>query len=281
MAEKTMAIIVLNWNRLHYSKQTIECLMKKTTIPHYLVLVDNNSAEETGVRDYLKSVKGNAHTKEVICVFNGKNLGVGGGRDSGLYEVMDKRKLDVGYLANFDDDLLVPDNYDVDIIRACDSIPKLGIIGICVEPFKFPMTIINGVSVRVKKQGNINGIAIAMPVRTFKRVGYYRVGRGNLYGMEDSYLRYKLDMLGLTGYYLPKKGIHLDTDKDRGYRQAKNKAHVKKSPQLCQLSQAVMNMKKTGIIYTPYIQPEDFHPVDEDIFTNDMILEDRKNAKAK
>ena len=267
--DKFMSIVVLSWNRPHYTKQTIECLMERTTTPHELILVDNFSAEETGVREYLRSVNGNEHTKDIKLVFNSRNLGVSGGRDEGLH-------ISSGdIIFHIDDDILVPVNYDKMFRAACEKIPKLGIIGISVEKPKYPKVTINGVDVRVKKQGNINGAAIAFPRRTFKRIGYWGLGRGTIYGHDDSKLKYALDIIGLCGYYIPPKGVHLDEDKDLGYRKAKNAAHVRKSIQLQELSRTVSKMRETGNVYTPYTPPEDYHPVDEHIFTNDLIMKDR------
>jgi GT2 family glycosyltransferase len=233
--------------------------------------VDNNSAEEMGVREYLKSITGNKYTKDIKLVFNDNNQGVAGGRNSALVVATGD------YLFNMDDDLLVPDNYDHSFIEACDKIPKLGVVGISVEPIKFPVITINGVQVRSKTVGNINGIALCLPRRVFQVVGYYDSFGTNLYSHEDAFLSYKLRHLGLIGVYILKKGIHLDTDKDKVYRAVKNKAHVKNSPELQSLALAIAIMKKTGNVYTPYVkfdhskQPEKYGHYD-----NNMILNDRK-----
>lgn len=273
MSRGLMSIIVLNWNRLHYSKQTIECLVERTTVPHEFIFVDNNSAPESGVRDYLKKVKGNKHTKAIKHVFNDSNQGVAGGRNTGLLVA------DGDYLFNIDDDILVPENYDKFMKSACDNIPKLGVVGICVEPYKYPKKIINNVPVRVKSVGNINGAALCLPRRVFKRVGFFNNFNGlQAYGHEDSYLRYCLDHIGLISVYIPPKGVHLDKDADKAYRQAKNKAHAKKSPELSSLSGAIAKMRKTNSVFTPYI-PLDVKKVEKAgriVYDNDLILNDRK-----
>lgn len=271
-----MSIIVLNWNRLEYSKQTIECIIKKTTVPHILVLVDNNSAKRTGVRDYLHGItKQNTNAEDVLYVDNSTNLGVSGGRNSGIYAV-EQSKYKHNVIFNIDDDVLVPDNYDKKLVEICNKVPKIGLTGVNVEDIKYPMKNINGVDVQIKSVGNLGGAALALPYRIFKIVGYYGFGRGTLYAHEDSYLRSKLDILGLVSAYIPGKGIHLDKDKDKKYRLAKNNAHKKKSIQLMELSKAVVEMRKTKNVYTPYSDPENYKPVDKDIFTNDLIMKDRK-----
>jgi len=272
---KLMSIVVLNWNRLRYTRQTVENIVVKTTVPHILTLVDNNSTEESGVRQYLSSItEKNTNATKVIHVFNGKNLGVSNGRNSGIYAV-EQLGFAPEYIFNVDDDVLLPDNYDVAIRDACDNIPKLGITGVNVEPNKYPIISMNGINMQIKRAGNLGGAALALPRRVFKTIGYYGFGLGTLYAHEDSYIRYKLDMLGLISAYIQSRGIHLDNDADKSYRIAKNKAHEKGSLQLRELSKSVAEMRKTGIIYTPYTLPEQYRPIDEDIFTNDLITKDK------
>jgi GT2 family glycosyltransferase len=271
-----MSIIILNWNRLEYSRSTIECIIKKTTVPHILILVDNNSAKKTGVKDYLHSItRQNTNAEDVLYVDNFTNLGVSGGRNSGIYAV-EQSKYKYNVIFNIDDDVLVPDNYDKKIMEICNKVPKIGLTGVNVENTKYPIKNINGVDVQIKSIGNLGGAALALPYRVFKRVGYYGFGKGTIYGHEDSFLRSKLDILGLISAYIPGKGIHLDKDKDKKYRLAKNNAHRKKSIQLMELSKAVIEMRKTKNIYTPYLDPKGYNPVDKDIFTNDLIMKDRK-----
>ncbi|MFA5023421.1 MAG: glycosyltransferase [Patescibacteria group bacterium] len=264
MSEKLLSIIILNWNRKHYSIQTIENLIKKTTLKHELILVDNNSSEP-GLRDYLLEVKGNENTTKIQHVFNYKNLGVAGGRNSGLV------KASGDYLMTIDDDIIVPDSYDKLFAEACDKIPKLGITGVCVEPDKYSDKIINGVRCR-PKNGNLGGACLCLPRRVFEKVGFYNYF--STYGHEDACMYYRLSYLGLISAYILPKGIHLDTDKDKAYRKEKNKAHQKGSSQLSALSRYLTNMRNTGNVFVTF--DPNFEPCDQKIFTNDLILKDRK-----
>lgn len=242
MSEKLMSIVILNWNRLHYTKQTLECLIKKTTIPHEFIFVDNGS--EDGTREYLLDMKNKTNAERVIIQFNDKNLGVAGGRNSGLVHAQGD------YLTTIDDDVLVPDNWDKHLALACDKIPKLGITGVNVEPIKYPVQEINGVKVRPKRNGNLGGACLCIPKRVFKRVGFYRVF--GQYGLEDSDYFVRLNHKGLLSAYIEPRGIHLDEDKDKVYRQIKNRAHMKKSEQLKAFAQAKVEYQKTGNVYVPY-----------------------------
>ena len=265
-----MAITILNWNRKHYSQKTIEHLIKQTTVPYVLILVDNNSAEDSGVGEYLKNVKA-PKAQDVIYCNPGVNMGVAGGRNYGIKTALDKYGDRIKWFFNIDDDVLVPADYDKKIVNIFKNIPKVGLVGISVEPFKFPTKVINGVKFMYKAQGNLNGAALCMSRNLFDKAGYYGFGSGTLYGHEDSFMRYKLDMLGLKGFYIDAKGVHLDKDQDKAYRKAKNDAHTKGSMQLRELSKSVAEMRKTGNTYTPYTPPEQYRPVDEVVFTNELI----------
>jgi O-antigen biosynthesis protein len=263
MTDKLMSIIVLNWNRLHYSKQTIENIIKNTTIPHELIFVDNGSKD--GTREYLLDMQTKTNAKNVICQFNSRNLGVAGGRNSGIV------KATGDYLVTIDDDILVPKDWDILMVEACDKIPKLGITGVNVEPIKFPVQEINGTKVR-PKNGNLGGACLCIPRRVFKRVGYYNYF--NNYGHEDAGMYYRLAYLGLISAYIEPQGIHLDTDADKAYRAAKNDAHKKGSIQLQALASYRAELKRTGNVYVPF--DPNFEPKDSKIFTNDLILKERK-----
>lgn len=264
MADKLMSIVVLNWNREHYTKETVECIIKKTTIPHELIFVDNGSQD--GTREYLKSMEHKTNAERVIYQFNDKNLGVAGGRNSGLVHAKGD------YLVTIDDDIRVPDKWDILMATACDKIPKLGITGVNVEQFKFPVREINGIKMR-PKNGNLGGACLCLPRRVFKRVGYYNYF--STYGHEDAAMYYRLKHLGLISAYIPPKGIHLDVDADKAYRKAKNNAHKKGSVQLQALSKYVSKMRQTGDVYVSF--DPNYDPEDLKIFTNDLILKERKD----
>lgn len=260
---KLMSIVVLNWNRLHYTKQTVERIIDATTVPHELIFVDNASMEESGVRQYLESLDGKTNAERVIYVFNDKNLGVAGGRNSGLVHASGD------YLVTIDDDILVPDQWDILMAEACDKIPGLGITGVNVEPHDYSLRTINGITVR-PKNGNLGGACLCIPRRVFKRVGYYcAFGQ---YAHEDAEFFFRLQGLNLMSAYIVPRGKHLDVDADKAYREEKNKAHKKGSPQLQALSKRLRYLRSGGDPYVPYIEydPDSDSP-DLATFTNDLI----------
>ncbi|KKM19917.1 hypothetical protein LCGC14_1650790 [marine sediment metagenome] len=268
MPNGLMSIIILNWNRLELSKRTISRIIAITTMPHELILVDNCSADESGVRQYLDTIKGNEHTKKIIRLYNSKNLGVGGGRNSGLVVASGD------YLVTIDDDIHVPAKWDVLMADACDKIPRLGITGVNVEPTKFRVREINGARV-CPKDGNLGGGCLCLPRRVFKRVGYYNYF--STYGHEDAAMYYRLRYLKLLNMYIEPRGLHMDKDADKAYRKAKNNAHAKNSMQLCALSLYRRDMGKTGDAYVSF--DPNFDPDDLKIFTSDLIMKERKDKQ--
>lgn len=259
---KLMSVVMLNWNRLHYSKQTLERIIQASTMPIELIIVDNNSMPESGVRDYFNSIKADLEKRfvKVIYVFNDKNLGVAGGRNSGLVHATGE------YLVTIDDDVLVPDKWDVSMAEACDKIPGLGITGVNVEPNKYPSKVINGINV-APKNGNLGGACLCLPRRVFNRVGYYNYF--STYGHEDCAMYYRLVKIGLASAYIVPRGKHLDVDADKAYRAAKNDAHKRGSVQLGELSKYLKYMRGSGDVYVSF--DPNFEPADQKIFTNDLI----------
>jgi len=74
MKDKLMSIIMLNWNRKHYSERTLERMIKFTTVPHEFIFVDNGSVD--GTREYLKSMENSTNAEKITYVFNDKNPGM-------------------------------------------------------------------------------------------------------------------------------------------------------------------------------------------------------------
>ena len=86
MSKKLISLTILSWNRKELLQQTIERVIQTSTLPTQLIISDNNSAPESGVRDYLLGIRDTLDKKfdEVIYVFSDKNLGVANGRNEGL-----------------------------------------------------------------------------------------------------------------------------------------------------------------------------------------------------
>ena len=241
-----LSIIVLNYNRLELTKQTIERLIETTTVRHNFIFVDNGSQD--GTREYLKSIKHSTNAESVNYVFNPSNYGVAGGRNSGL-------KIATGdYLMTIDDDILVPEHYDKHLIEVCDNIKDIGITGICVEKIKrTSIQSIDGIDVRVKS-GNLGGACLCMPRKTFNKVGYFRPDF--IYGIEDVDLHIRLSVLKLRSVYILPLGKHIDKRKNKVYEKLKKSVYNKRSRVFAKIGENEIAYKKTKNVYVPYIIPK-------------------------
>jgi len=239
-----LSIIVLNYNRLQYTKQTVQYLIDRTTVEHEFIFVDNGSTD--GTREYLIGLESSTNAKKVTYVFNPRNYGVAGGRNSGL-------KVATGdYLMTIDDDILVPANYDQMMIRALGLVDNLGSVGINVEGRDYPIAKINGAEIKIKA-GNIGGGCICISRSTFEKVGYF--SPDFVYGGEDCDLYNKLQLSGLRNGYIAVKGKHIDKRDNKAYEGLKRKAHKAGSIESSQTRVNRYRYKKFKKIYTPYKEP--------------------------
>jgi GT2 family glycosyltransferase len=242
-----LSIIVLNYNRLKYTKQTISSLIKNTSIKHEFIFVDNGSTD--GTREYLKSLKNKTNASREILVFNKYNYGVAGGRSSGLIHARGD------YLMTIDDDVLVPSGYDKHIASVCDNVKKIGVTGINVEKRKYPIVKINGVDVQLKKD-NLGGACLCLPRRVFGRVGYF--SPDFVYGGEDLDLYFRVKELGLISAYIVPNGKHIDRRENKDYELLKKQAHQQDSEQVKKAISNAIEYRKRGSVFVPYRIPDRF-----------------------
>ena len=263
MSDKLFSIVILTWNRLDFTKKTIDNIILKTTVPNEIIIVDNGSITP-GMFDYLENVKGNNKTIGVKLIKNERNYGIAWGKNIGMYH----SKGDYIFLC--DDDILVPDNYAQQLMEICDKIPKVGVAGICVEPAKYSVQTINGVRCRPKPIGNVGGATMCLPRRVQKTIGFLN---GSIYGLEDSDLDVRIRLLGLIPIYAESYGKHMDDDSLKEYRKEKTKAHSKGSKPLRKFCKDKIYYQQTKNVYVPFdltmLDRED--PVGVSIFTNDLI----------
>lgn len=242
--EKLLSIIVLNYNRVNYSKMTINRLIEATTVPHEFLFVDNNSSD--GTKGFLRGISKKTKASNVELVFNNKNLGVGGGRNEGLL------RANGDYLMTIDDDIWVPDNYDKMLVNACNRIPNLGLTGISIEKHKYGMRTINGVKMQVKK-GNLNGGCLCRPRWAFERLGYFM--SSTVYGLEDCDIYNRTKMAGYLCMYIEKNGRHMDKSENKSYVAVKRRAHKYGSKQYEKMSKNI-KLYKRGHFYVHYDRPD-------------------------
>jgi GT2 family glycosyltransferase len=109
--KKTIDIVMPTFNRLRETKRTIDHLYKTTNIPFNLVIVDNNSSDDTV--GYLKGLEKTKNNLKVI--FLDKNLGGAGSRIEGLKYCSEE------YVAFLDNDILTMNSYFENMINTLEA----------------------------------------------------------------------------------------------------------------------------------------------------------------
>lgn len=112
-------IIVVTWNKLDYIKECTQSILKHTSLKARLIVVDNNSREDT--KEYLKGLKG-TETVDVKLIFNNENLGPGKARNIAL------KILDADYACFVDSDVTVTPGWLSNMIGLADRHPEIGML---------------------------------------------------------------------------------------------------------------------------------------------------------
>ena len=101
MDNKTVATMVVTYNRKEMLKECIEALLKQTYKKQQIYIIDNASTD--GTKDYIKKY---IDSKKVFYYNTGKNSGGAGGFNYGVREAL-KNKVDYAWL--MDDDSIAED----------------------------------------------------------------------------------------------------------------------------------------------------------------------------
>lgn len=244
MTERLMSISVLNYNRLEYTKQTIQRLIDITTVKHEFIFIDNGSVD--GTREYLKSLEHSTNAEKVTYIFNDRNLGVAGGKNEALLVATGD------YVVFFDDDIYAAAGYDGYFIEACDNITHLGVTGLNVEGKPYKSSVVDGVEVCVKR-GNLGGASLCFPRRVLDQIGFFAADF--VYGGEDCDIYVRLKRLGLISAYIAPMGIHMDKNENAEYVALKKSMHLPTSKPFRRVGSNELNYKRTGSVYVPYKKP--------------------------
>lgn len=142
----------------------------------------------------------------------------------GISEAINKGiQLSKGYdaVVTMANDILMPDNWLLEMVKAATAIPMTGMAGIhCVEGIE-EMTVINGVKVHVNFTAFGN---VLIPMMAINTIGFFNTDY-DPYGMQDADYAYRLNNTGHVNYYLHgMKSEHIGHDVGNGteYRKMKD-----------------------------------------------------------
>jgi len=194
---------IITFNRLEFTKKTIESVIHHTRYPYVITVVDNNS--DDGTQQYLKKIKEIGLIKNLIL--SNKNLGVAKASNLAWNSEPNSE-----YYLKLDNDIIIQtNNWLHEMVKVADKIPQSGTIAYNFEPTSYPIATINGLKVRPKHNGqNLGGACILIPKRTQKSIGYWSEEYG-LYGEEDADYGFRSYLAGLLNIYMENEniGIHL------------------------------------------------------------------------
>jgi GT2 family glycosyltransferase/Flp pilus assembly protein TadD len=195
-------ICLVTFNRLDFTKQAIESILKNTRYPHVLTVVDNNSQD--GTREYLVEMKHEGIIKNLILL--DENIGVAGASNLAW-----QQEPDAAYYLKYDNDIVIQKaDWLMNMVKVIDGIPQLGAIGYNFEPTSYPAEEVHGNQIRIKRDANIGGACYMIPKRVAEKLGYWCEDYG-LYGEEDGDYSLRLRLAGYYNAYMEDEniGIHL------------------------------------------------------------------------
>lgn len=217
------SIMMVTYNRLNLTKQTLRCLFENTDHPFNLVFVDNHSTD--GTVDYLYNYCGDKMSeggffKGFKIQSNKENVGIAIGRNQALQMAEDD------WLSTLDNDVLVPKGWLTQSIDILQHNPHYGMLGVNMENVSY-MPIKRGkYEWQEKPKGNLGTACTVFNRSLHKMLGYFNTEYG-LYGEEDADFGMRIRVLGLKMGYVKENGKHIgEGENDVGaYREFKTAAH--------------------------------------------------------
>jgi GT2 family glycosyltransferase len=241
----TAHLMMITYNRLELTKQTIESLYNnKNNTEFKLSIVDNFSSDQT--QDYLLELK---NKYDINLIFNSENKGIARGRNQNLKYCTDQPG---DWFATLDNDVLLSDNWLDECIDILSKNKDYAMIGVNFEDTNYPLITKNEVTFQNKPKGNLGTACMVFNRNLFNMIGYFCEEYSNFYGCEDSNYGMRTRVLGFKLGYLKQNGTHLGVgEHDKGaYREFKTKEHDQYVPLFNQHCREYY--QRTKPIYIPF-----------------------------
>jgi predicted O-linked N-acetylglucosamine transferase (SPINDLY family)/glycosyltransferase involved in cell wall biosynthesis len=197
---------IVTYNRLEFTKQAISSIVKYTSFPYVITVVDNGSQD--GTQEYLKKLLEKEIIKNLILLE--QNIGVA--KASNIAWLQEPKAL---YYLKYDNDIVIQkNNWLSALVSVIDAIPEIGVLGYNFEPISYPLQVFKNYRIRIKEEGNIGGACFLIPKRTRDILGYWCEDYG-LYGFEDVDYCFRVKLAGFLNAYMEDEeiGIHLPAGK--------------------------------------------------------------------
>jgi GT2 family glycosyltransferase len=197
---------MVTFNRLEFTKQAIDAVLRFTNCPYVLTVVDNCSQD--GTQDYLKELKRRGVIKNLVLLT--ENIGVA--RASNLAWQQEPQ---AGYYLKLDNDIVVQKPGWLNrMVETVDAVPELAALAYNFEPVSYPLETVHGCRIRPKRDANLGGACYLIPKRAHEALGYWCEDYG-LYGEEDHDHSVRLRLAGFLNAYMEDEdiGFHLPSGK--------------------------------------------------------------------
>lgn len=214
------SVMMVTYNRLALTKQTLDNLLKNTNIPMELIFVDNGSTD--GTVEFLNEFRESHRDMDIKIKFNSENKGIAIARNQAL-SLATKT-----WLATIDNDILVPEGWLGEAIDIMTKNPQYGMIGVNMEGVRYGLVTLNGKAFQSKPQGNLGTACAVFSRKLHQMIGFFNT-EYEFYGMEDSDYGWRARVAGFKLGYIKEDGKHLgEGENDRGeYREFKTLYHHK------------------------------------------------------
>lgn len=245
------SIMMVTYNRLELTKQTLNDLFETTDYPFNLVLIDNDSKD--GTVEYLKTfceeklLAKHSFFMGYKLQANTENKGIAIGRNQAL------ALADGDWLVTFDNDVKVPKGWLSEAIDIMTKVPIYGMIGVNMENTPYSLVSIAGKEFQRKPQGNLGTACIVFNKNFHKMLGFFNTEYG-LYGEEDADMGMRARVVGYQLGYIKESGKHLgEGENDVGeYREFKTESHRRNLAKFNENCRLYATGKKP--IYIPFKQ---------------------------
>lgn len=129
-----LLIVIITYNRLEYTKRTLQYLKDTLTLPAYIIAVDNASTD--GTQKYLRAHQKNSYLLDRV-IENPDNYYPGKATNIGWYEGLQDAP-DATHLMRLDNDMMLRNGWDVLAESYFKRIPQLGQLGLDHEAIEHP-----------------------------------------------------------------------------------------------------------------------------------------------
>ncbi len=229
-----ISLMMITWNRLDFTKKTMEFINNTVSEDANLIIVDNGSTD--GTVEYLKGLQRN----NLYLHFNDANRGIAIGRNQALKIA---NEIGTDWYCTIDNDVELYDGWlgeAIEILKAC---PRFGMIGINYEGDDYPIKTINGKDFQVKPEGNLGTACIVFRKEVPNALGYFCTEYG-IYGGEDADYCMRTRVIGYQLGYLKKSAFSFGCWDDDNYKAYKSNKTRQIVPQFRENVNAYYSHKK-------------------------------------